>query len=491
MIKSAAIHLPIGPAVAGLIMVMGGCSPSDKQDVPDDGVVLQGEFAFKGSRDAFVDLPAVHYKFAERNRKQLELDEEDRFRHVFVLDSSRVAWIEYDDQTYPVFLKQGETITLHMDGAYFPKNISQQGGDEEANQQYQIYLEELAEIEAQIDSESNNFRESPGSDMLDLYRQRIALAEDKLKGSSLELIVHRTRGEYIVKALEQVRYLRDHPDFNAEQRRREILEEARDMGVFTSTSLKAQRAGIRDITHAYAMSYGVEERLQETYGEGIGAYEMNRLAYEELDSLRTNVLNYIEERDAEAYARMYLVAERIGEAPFEKAEPTYHQFMDEFSEYEEYVAFLEEHYASVKAVQPGQPAIEFAYDDVDGNTYTLNDFEGNQVLLTFWASWCANCRYQKQYMEDLYERYAEKGFEIVAISIEEHKPDWEQAVKQHDFPWVDLYAGGGFTQETFMSYRAGSIPFYVLIDEEGNISGMNNIRPSVNLDEVLAEHYQQ
>lgn len=465
-------------------LIITGCNG---EDVPEGAVVLEGVFAFKGSQQAYVELPAIHYKFADRERMLLELDEQDRFRLILEPDSSKVAWIHYDDQSYPVFLKKGETISLHLDGADFPHQIEQSGGNEEANRRYQEYLKAVSDLEEKIADEQDNFRENPESRKPELYRDRIALAEEYLEDTPLELFVHRARGEYIVTRLEQVRHLRNLAEFDAEAKRQEILREAQEMGVFSLESLKAQRAGIRDITQAYAMSYGVSEELQEEYGEGLGAYELNRLAYDQLDSLRTVVLDYVDERDAEAHARMYLVAERIGEAPFEKAEPTYHQYVEEYGDYESYISFLENHYELVRSVQPGQPIVDFALEDPEGRTYTPEDFKGNHLLLTFWASWCANCMYQKGYLEEIYEAYSDKGFEVLTVSIEEDKGDWEAAVKQHNYPWVDVYAGGGFQSDLFMRYRAGSIPFYVLIDDEGIIKGVNNVRPSVDLEAVLVE----
>ena len=474
---------------AGFWIVAACESEQNQHSVSDDEAVLTGEFIFKGAQPAYVELPAIHYKFADRERREIRLDDEDRFEMRFEVDESKVVWIHYDDHQYPIYLKKGERIDLEMDGADFPENIRQSGGDESANRQYQHYMQELSDIQDKIDEEAENFARDPDSPMLGYYADRIELAEEKLSDTSLGFIVHRTRGEYIVKALEQIRHHRQTEGFDAEAARSEVLEKAREMGVLTETSLKAQRAGIRDIAHAYAMSYGIEERLEEEYGEGLGAYELNRLAYEELDSARRRVVEYIDSRAAEAHARMYLVAERIGEAPFEQAEPTFHQYVEEFSEFDEYIDFLQTHYRQVKSIQPGEQAVEFAYDNIDGQSYSPKDFEGEYVLLYFWASWCANCAYQKPYMKDIYETYREEGFEIIAISIDEEKEAWEQAIHQNDYPWVDLYAGDGFQQETFMRYRAGSIPFYVLIDPDGRIEGVNHVRPSLDLEEELERKF--
>jgi len=34
----------------------------------------------------------------------------------------------------------------------------------------------------------------------------------------------------------------------------------------------------------------------------------------------------------------------------------------------------------------------FSLKGLDGNTFTLNDFKGKPVLITFWATWCTSCK---------------------------------------------------------------------------------------------------
>ena len=52
-------------------------------------------------------------------------------------------------------------------------------------------------------------------------------------------------------------------------------------------------------------------------------------------------------------------------------------------------------------------------------------------------------------------------------------------------PWPELYGGKGTNQETFKGYKGGGIPFYILLDPDGNIARYNDITPSFNLTEVL------
>jgi hypothetical protein len=73
----------------------------------------------------------------------------------------------------------------------------------------------------------------------------------------------------------------------------------------------------------------------------------------------------------------------------------------------------------------------------------------------------------------------------VAISTEIDKSVWEDDIDRFKNPWPQLYGGNGFDQETFKAYKGGGIPFYILIDREGNIIRYNDIRATFNLREVL------
>jgi len=90
-------------------------------------------------------------------------------------------------------------------------------------------------------------------------------------------------------------------------------------------------------------------------------------------------------------------------------------------------------------------------------------------------------------MRDIYNDFSREDFEIIGISTEIDKDVWRADIKKFQNPWPQLYGGNGFDQETFKTYKGGGIPFYVLIDPEGNIARYNDIRATFNLREVLNE----
>jgi peroxiredoxin len=67
----------------------------------------------------------------------------------------------------------------------------------------------------------------------------------------------------------------------------------------------------------------------------------------------------------------------------------------------------------------GKTAPDFALTDLSGKTVRLADFKGEIVLLDFWATWCGPCRREIPDLIQLQKQYADKGFTILGISLDE------------------------------------------------------------------------
>jgi len=68
------------------------------------------------------------------------------------------------------------------------------------------------------------------------------------------------------------------------------------------------------------------------------------------------------------------------------------------------------------SVSRGAPAPDFELIDLNGAVINLSDYHGQVVLINFWATWCSPCRAEMPVLQDRYERYADQGFEILAVS---------------------------------------------------------------------------
>lgn len=461
-----------------LVLLVTGCSA-------DNSAEITGTIDYIGSSEIYLKEKPIHYKYADKIRYHLDPDNQGRFNNSVPVDSQKVVYFVIDDTEYPVVADPQQKISLTINRANYPDSVGVEGYPEPWDDYFSKYYGEEQQIGQQIDAQMQAFRNAVSNDVLDLYKSRYKLAKRYLGETPLDIYYYKNMGEYLVKLLENIKYRRNLDGFDADSARKRVIEKAKELNFFTIKSLKAQRAGIRDFTNAYANTFGVEDSLEQEYGQELTQYDVKRLGYKVMNEARVSVLEHIEQRDALAHAKMHLIAERIGEMSPETAEPSYKAYLQEFSDYPRYTTFLKEFYEEVESVSPGNPAVPFTIPNQNGEPVSMEDFKGKYVLLDFWASWCIPCLDEFPHMKELYREFDREDFEIVAISIGEDSLRWRQTIQRFENPWPQLYAGEGFEQETFKAYQGGGIPFYILVDRKGNIERYNDVRPSFNLPEVL------
>lgn len=93
------------------------------------------------------------------------------------------------------------------------------------------------------------------------------------------------------------------------------------------------------------------------------------------------------------------------------------------------------------------------------------------TLVELWASWCGPCRADIPHLKETYDKYHDKGFEIVSISIDDNVDDWLKAVKQENMPWIQVCGANGksYEKECMELFGVTGVPSCVLIDGKGRV----------------------
>jgi len=103
-----------------------------------------------------------------------------------------------------------------------------------------------------------------------------------------------------------------------------------------------------------------------------------------------------------------------------------------------------------------------------GQMVSLSSVKKKLIIVDFWASWCKPCRAENPNLIVLYEKWKDKGLEIISISIDKEadKEKWLAAIKEDGITWIQVWDDKG---EANKNYGITAIPRTFLIDESGKI----------------------
>jgi peroxiredoxin len=127
----------------------------------------------------------------------------------------------------------------------------------------------------------------------------------------------------------------------------------------------------------------------------------------------------------------------------------------------------------MKVMEPGVMALPFTQNDPEGNPISLSSFKGKYVLVDFWASWCYACRLENPNVVKAYNKYHEKGLEILSVSLDKNKEAWLNAIKKDGMPWNHVSDLKYWKNEVAVMYDIQAVPQNMLLDKTGKIIGKN------------------
>lgn len=122
--------------------------------------------------------------------------------------------------------------------------------------------------------------------------------------------------------------------------------------------------------------------------------------------------------------------------------------------------------ATAKSTAPSVERLDFALPNTTGQTVSNADFAGKVVLIDFWATWCKPCEASFPFYDELAKAYAEDGFEIVAISVDEEDEAVARFLETHPVSFTILRDPEGTIPERL---DLKTMPTAVLVGRDGKV----------------------
>ncbi|MCG8582013.1 MAG: TlpA family protein disulfide reductase, partial [Bacteroidales bacterium] len=123
--------------------------------------------------------------------------------------------------------------------------------------------------------------------------------------------------------------------------------------------------------------------------------------------------------------------------------------------------------------------------DIDGNTVTLNDFKGQWVYIDIWATWCAPCKKEFPYLDQLKKNLKDYNIAFIGFSLDKEKDreKWKAMVKEMNLGGTQLHNPEWSSADS--QFGITGVPHFAIINPDGKLMFNRAPRPSTGITERL------
>lgn len=250
-------------------------------------------------------------------------------------------------------------------------------------------------------------------------------------------------------------------------------------GSEASASLQQFISDYADKSHAINESLSVLDSLKRLNAGDSVLLEATSRKNKAIDNLNAYLENFLSNAKQAIVASFALgrAAQTLPQASFEKslnglaqkfpADPSISAIKSQYENFRKQSEDLEKERQAKSLV--GKQAPELSLPDVNGKEVSLSSFRGKYVLVDFWASWCRPCRDENPNVVEAYNKFKNKNFTILGVSLDRKREDWLEAIKDDQLNWTQVSDLAFWNSKAVSTFNFDGIPFNVLIDPQGKV----------------------
>jgi thiol-disulfide isomerase/thioredoxin len=141
----------------------------------------------------------------------------------------------------------------------------------------------------------------------------------------------------------------------------------------------------------------------------------------------------------------------------------------------------------------GKPLALEGLQSLDGAALDLSSLKGKVVLVDFWATWCGPCIGEFPNMKAAYEKFKDRGFEIVGVNLDDEAKDLNDFLQREPLPWMIVRSSDanavGFETPAAKKLGVNAIPLMLLLDQQGTVVAMHTRGPKLQeqIEQLLGD----
>lgn len=232
--------------------------------------------------------------------------------------------------------------------------------------------------------------------------------------------------------------------------------------------------------------------LQDRYQKAMASQNMDEIKKVQIDyqaimdNMKIYTKNFVKEHKTSVVAAYITLVQLSNQIESAELDSIVNGFPQEISK-SEYVVKVKELADGLRKTAIGKQAPDFTMNDPMGKPIQLSSLKGKVVMIDFWASWCGPCRQENPNVVKLYQQYHDKGFEILGVSLDRSKEDWQKAIKDDQLSWLHVSDLQYWQNNAAQLYSVNAIPQTYLLDKDGKIiaKGLRSEELAAKLSELF------